>query len=491
MAAKTTLNQKNLEALGATRLAALLLEITADDAAAKRRLRLELAGTAGPKAVSREVRKRLATVARSGAWLDRQGLAALVDDLDVQRRAIVERVAKGDPEEALDLLWRLVELAPSVMERSTDRSGTVIGFFHDVVGDMGEIAPTAGADPSSLADRTYKALLDNDYGQYDELLRTLAPALGEAGLTRLEARMRALSEEAAPRPPEGERRVVGWGATGPLYADDIEARSRKSAARLALREIADARGDVDAFVAQWDETARRMPGVAAEIARRLREAGRPHEALEVLDAVEHRRRGWPDFAWEDARIEVLDALGRGEEAQAARWSCFERALSAPHLQAHLRRLADFDDVVAEKRALEHARTYPSLLQALAFLVAWPALDRAATLVVERAAELDGEHYTILTSAADALHAKYPLAATLLLRAMIDFALTEARSSRYGHAARHLATCATLAASIEDFGAFDPHEAYVARLRAAHGRKTAFWSKVHQLPGGVQLPGTRT
>src|SRR5689334_7237069 len=41
-ASKKTLNLDNLEALGARRLAELLLELAAGDAAAKRRLRLEL-----------------------------------------------------------------------------------------------------------------------------------------------------------------------------------------------------------------------------------------------------------------------------------------------------------------------------------------------------------------------------------------------------------------------------------------------------------------
>ena len=65
MAAKTTLNTKNLEALGAARLAELLIEISTGDAAIKRRLRLELAGAQSPKEVAREVRKRLTSIARS------------------------------------------------------------------------------------------------------------------------------------------------------------------------------------------------------------------------------------------------------------------------------------------------------------------------------------------------------------------------------------------------------------------------------------------
>lgn len=48
MAPKNTPNAQNLEALGAKRLAELLIEISSGDAAAKRRLRLALADTAGP-----------------------------------------------------------------------------------------------------------------------------------------------------------------------------------------------------------------------------------------------------------------------------------------------------------------------------------------------------------------------------------------------------------------------------------------------------------
>jgi len=110
-------------------------------------------------------------------------------------------------------------------------------------------------------------------------------------------------------------------------------------------------------------------------------------------------------------------------------------------------------------------------------VSWPSLDRAARTQIARAKELDGDHYELLTPAADALAAKYPLGATLLLRAMIDFSLTKSRVSRYGHAARHLRDCAGLASAIGDFGSFEAHEAYVSRLRRDHGRKAAFWSMV--------------
>jgi hypothetical protein len=92
------------------------------------------------------------------------------------------------------------------------------------------------------------------------------------------------------------------------------------------------------------------------------------------------------------------------------------------------------------------------------------------MVTARAKELDGDHYELLTPAADALAAKYPFAATLLLRAMIDFSLMKSRTSRYGPAARHLRQCQGLASAITDYASFEPHNVYVSSLRKDHDRK---------------------
>jgi len=431
VAAKTALNAKNLEALGPERLAELLIEISTGNAAAKRRLRLELAGAQSPGELAKEVRKRLATIGRSRSFVDWQGIRSLADDLETQRRAIVEKVAT--------------------------------------------------ADPTTLANRAFEALIVNRYGQFDQLIRVLTPALGQTGLEHLKERMINLSNRPVTKPAEKDRVKIGWSSSGPIYEDEIAEHSRVSTVRLALTEIADALGDVDAFIAQYEPETRKVPKIAAEIARRLLSAGRTEEAWRTIEATEHRRRNsgwdWPDFEWEDARIDVLEALGRGDDAQAARWECFERSLSSAHLRAHLKRLPDFDDIEAEKKALDYAQRSRNLLQALSFLVSWPALDRAATLVLQRAGELDGDHYEILTTAAEALAGKHPLAATVVLRAMIDFSLTNSRSSRYRHAARHLLDCSGLSSAIKDFGRFEPHDAYAARLRREHGRKSSFWSVV--------------
>lgn len=349
------------------------------------------------------------------------------------------------------------------------------------LGALGDLAVTAKADPKPLADRAFNALTGPDYGQFDGLIPILAPALGATGLEHLKQRMIILSETPVKRPAERDRKQIGWSSSGPIYADEIREQSRVSVVRLALKDIAEAQGDVDAFIAQYDGETRKVPGIAAEIALRLVTAERAEEALKILDAAE--RRGsedgrtwmWRDLAWEDARITVLDTLGRREEAQRVRWDCFDRVLSAEHLRAYLKQLPDFDDVEAEEKALDHVEHHDHWLSALRFLTDWPALDRAAKVVFDHAKELDGDRYETLTPAARLLAEKHPLAATLTLRAMIDFALTQGRSSRYKHAARHLLECASLSLTIRDFGEVETHEAYEARLRREHGRKSSFWS----------------
>lgn len=45
-------------------------------------------------------------------------------------------------------------------------------------------------------------------------------------------------------------RVIGYGLDGPLYADQLDASHRERTIGTALRDIADAEGDIDGFIAQ-------------------------------------------------------------------------------------------------------------------------------------------------------------------------------------------------------------------------------------------------
>lgn len=452
MASKTTLNARNLEALGTAKLAALLIEISTGSAAAKRRLRIELAGLQGVEDVVRAVTQRLSTIERARTKVGWRRIKALKQDLDTQRRVILDSVAPSDPGEALALMWRFLALAPSVLSRCSDTNGTIAAVFHQAAGDLAGVVPAARPEPESLANSLFHALQTHGEAVRD-LIPLLADSLGDTGLAHLKA---LFTQDADGKAPLSQRSRLDW------------------IRRSSLQQIADATGDVDGYIALQTDAARQDPHGAAQIARRLLAVGRAPEALQALTKAGSARRAMP-LLWETVYTEALEAAGQEPEAQTFRLAAFDRSLSEIHLKAFLKRLADFDDIEAEEKAMAVALRFRDVHRALEFFIGWPALTFAAHLVEARRAELDGDRYELLGFAAERLAEKHPLASMLVLRAMIDFTLGRARAGRYGHAGRHLRECKGLAARIGDLQGTEPHEAYVAALHLRHERKTSFWT----------------
>ncbi len=449
MAGKT-LNAKNLTALGPERLAELVMDLVQGSAPLKREARAALLEVAGSGALAAEVRKRLATIKRSHSYVGYKKRKAFLRDLTQQRDIIVTRIAPQDPATAHDLLWQFLDMSDQVFRRVDDDQGVFTDLYRDACDSLALIAIAAKADPTVLADRVFTTMTERSgYRVFDDFIDTMADALCGAGIAALTRRFTdALAD------PE-------WDGDAVL--------------RIGLMKLADLAGDADAYAAQYDLPLQRMPRVAAKIAERLLNAGRGAEALALLDASD-TDEGYPP-EWVAARIGALDAVNRRDDAQKMRWQAFEASLNPEYLREHLKRLPDFDDVETEDRALDYVAEQGNVRQALAFFIAWPALDRAAALVMARRGAFDGNHYHYLSDAADSLEAKHALAATLLRRLMIEDTLNGAKSSRYKHAARHLLECESADAVIEDYGPLNDHDRFVAGLRDRHGRKYAFWELV--------------
>ena len=444
MASKLTLNAENLTALGAPQLAELLLELSQGRGAAQRRLRLALAVAQGADIAAREVRKRLASIARATTEIDAHQRQSLVIELQAQRMAILGPIAQANPRLALDLLWRFLDLAEGVLNRCFDSRGTVWEVFSSAAQDLPAVIAAAAPEPAALAEQVAECVMANEEGQFDLLIPLLAEALGEEGLVRLRQN-----------------------------CCDLGAYLGHS----ALLAIADARSNVDDFIAHLHPDALNWPSTASQVAQRLLAAGRTDEAFIMLNrAAATARACWsPD--WENCRIQVLEALDRHQEAQQHRWDAFERVLSIHHLRDFLKRLPDFEDTEAEERALDVVEASPDALEALSFLIAWPALTRAAHYVVRHGDQWDGEAFDVLAPAAERLSGNHPLAAVLLLRSMVAFALFTGRRKRYRYAADHLRACRTLSLSIENHHPFESHDSFEQQLREAYGRNYSFWDLV--------------
>lgn len=447
-ASRTTLNARNLEALGAEKLAALLLELSDGNAAAKRRLRLALAEGQGAEDAAREMRKRLKAIERSNTFLDAAKRKTLLTELEGHLNTIKASMRQEAPALAHDLHWELLELSEGVIDRCYDNSGYIGGFFSEVLKALPESIKAAKPQPNALAERLLDALEEcNGYGQLDNAVELLAEAMGREALEALRV--------------ECQRRGVPEGAP-------------------VLLDVADALGDVESFVAAFDAEDLQWPPNAAAVAQRLVQAGRAEEALAVVKGVV-LEQAWMGEVLRDPQIAALDALGRSEEAQQLRWLWFQADLNTDYLRDYLKRLPDFEDVEAEEKALDLVQADSDPHGALSFLVAWPDLRRAATLVLQHTDLWDGNDYELYAQTAEHLEADYPLAATALLRCMVTFALELGRSQRYRYAAQHLKRCAELAKRIERWEPLAHHTLYEAELRRQFGRKYGFWELMDHQP----------
>ncbi|UUM21348.1 DUF6880 family protein [Mycoavidus sp. SF9855] len=470
MPSSKTITADNLIALGADRLAAILYSLSQEDAHIKQRLRLALAEQAGIETVANEVKKRLASLKRSQAAIACEKIHALKQDLYLQYETIVERIAPKRPDLALELLWLFMGLAPSIYERSYDRNNDLSMVFHQPREDLGGIAQRANPEPMALANQTFTAIKANDYGQYEGLVEILFPALGQQGVAHLKAKINAAL---AIHPKRQDNRFD--------YQERVLVR--------ALQDLADQEKDVDAYIALTTAAEQRMPHVAAQIAHRLLNAGRGEEAMTALleghPQLHANRYHASSHEWDKVYLETLDATNRTEEAQTIRLEKFDQHLNSEALRAYLKRLPAFDQAAVEEKALAYALQFPNAVVALNFFSSWPSLSYAAQLTLTRTSEIDGDACYSLDETAQQLAGSYPLAATLLRRAMIEAILRSAKSKRYRHAVRHLAECQSLDNLISCYEPYVSHQTFVATLRTAHSRKSGFWA--HMKEFGMDQP----
>jgi hypothetical protein len=452
-----------LTKLGADKLAELLLAGAAGNKQLKQSIELAISAKQGPEILGASVRKRLASYANPRSMPSYERGGEIIAELEGLRTMIAETIGAENPALAFELLWELIELHSSILELVDDSSGYVGDLFTGACYDLGPLAERASIDPDILAATVFTKITNNHYGIFDDLINNFAAALGQKGRATLrglllQRRQQYLTSDKAA--------AIAAGRYDPTLGG----------LSLALRDIAQVEGDTDAFIDTYHGRDLTNPLFVSEIATQLLRAGRAEEALGYLDRAEpsEQNRHFGQDRWTDARIAALDALKRSDEAQALRLSFFQAHLSPSHLREYLRRLPDFEDFEAEQRALDHVAGHANVHVALAFLVGWPAHERAARLVLSRTKEIDGDRYELLDPAAGAIEGKYPLAAVLLRRALIDVTLRKGRATRYKHAAKHVREIDSLNSQIKDYQNFETHEQFMARLREMHPRKTGFW-----------------
>jgi len=385
-------SSENLVRLGPERLAEILVQVADSRPELKRRLRMELAAEQGAEHLLVEIDRRLGSIRSSRSRVSWRQRNAFVRDLDGLRSLVAGRLAALEPAAALDRLLAFLGLAVSVRGRVRDKEGEVAAVFERAARDL---APLVGrGDPQSAAEQLAGAI-----------------ASAPADWTRW---LPLVFSDAGPGAPTADATLRRLTARPDAQADWVS----------ALRALADAAGDVDAYRATWTPAALKTQPVAAEVATRLLAGDRISEAGEVLAAAAPAPRATrlgrqgaapaPEEAWEGAWIEFTERSGDLEAAQAARWASFERTLSIDRAKSFTSRLSGFDDVEAEERVFALARRHADFVAGLRLLMDWPAYPEAARMIADREPEA-GVAPDLAELWAGRLRARFPDAANLLLR----------------------------------------------------------------------------
>ena len=479
MARKPALNVTDLADLGAEKLAQLIVDEAARNTGFRRQVKAALAGKSGPEAIAKLIDRRLSGLERARSFIEWDKAKAFGDDLRSLIHTITAELGPASPTLAIDRLLRFLASHEDVFERVDDSSGAVQDVYYDAIIYTGDLAKGLDQnDADLLPGKIMAALGESSHGYLADVVEAVAPHLPQDTLTHWDI---DLGEAIAERlEVEAVRDINKW-----YY-------SMASQWKEMRQTIAVARGDLDLVIALESQKHSRVQDTVG-VATKLLEANRLDEALEWVRKPGQQtiRSSDDDDTGSSQQVEIeariLEALGDKPAAQTLRLKCFETYLSPDILRAYLKVFPDFEDIEAEEKAMAAALNHSNPQRALQLFLDWPRLDLAALVVIRHHRNWDGGDWHSLPKVAGMLEHEYPLAATILYRALLDSILAKARSKAYGHGAKYLQQLELLASNT-DVDKNRPagmlsHQRYHDEMQANHKRKSGFWAKVAQAEAG--------
>jgi predicted Rdx family selenoprotein len=246
-----------------------------------------------------------------------------------------------------------------------------------------------------------------------------------------------------------------------------------------LEELAVQLRDPDLF---QSALLRRLPKLRSEDYVRLAQIHLHREEYQMaLDSLDRDPEGEAVKGYHGARIRLacLKHLGKRVEHQIAAWEIFTSLPSEDRFEKLV------EEVGAERREALKDKVVDWVLanprfrsQSAGLLLFLERENEAERYVLELRDQLNGDDYYSLAELASGLRrADRSLAAVLCYRALLNRILERKRSKAYHHAADYFQALTDLADHIGEWDDIPPHSVYVRALRAQHGRKYAFWSRI--------------
>lgn len=440
--------KKRLRDLGADALAEALLKLANRDESAE--VMVERLITT-PKETLKHVKSKLSALKRSKefiSWRESANFARELEDLLQDIKAGVD-----DSRTGAKLIASFFETDGGTLAHCDDSSGHVGDVYRFAAKDLFVKYAARCDDKEWLEELVFTLNRKDDYGVRDTLIDCAAEYLPESPIRNMIARFKTLAE---------------------AETEEFQRRHWLLGIESLARQIKDAPLFEETRIAAWGTPS---TSACADIARVYLESGHAETALLWLERVPAKETFQTDER-DQLLLQIYGLLGNREKQADVAWRIFRRFRCSDSLHALLavighdkreRVITDEIQTIVSKKTL--------VLSDAAFLLEIEYLEEGERYLLDRADQLDGNHYGTLLSLAEILEKNgRALAAAIVYRALLDSILKRAQSKTYHHGVRYLKKLDKLAPSISNWRNFEDHGIYSEHLQEKHRRKTSFWSR---------------
>jgi len=406
---------------------------------------------ATPKENIQRYREKLSSLKRSRRFVGWGESSRFARELEMLLQDLKAGVT--DPLTGVEMVAAFYETDEGVLGHSDDSSGHIGDVFRfDAKELFVEYAYRCNAK-EKVADIILKLNRKDDYGIRDTLVECAGECLPEPVIRSMisELQKRANDEK-----------------------DEYAKRHHLMLIELLARQIKDAKLFEKTRIASWGTLS---TAALIDIARVYLESGDVETAHSWLKKIPE---GETFQAYERDRLllEIYRKQGDTEKLTDLLYQKFRSHHSTDTLQELLNVIGTDkrDEVIAGE--VEHILESKTLRESdAAFLIAIEKIDEAEAYLLNRAEELNGDHYGSLLSLAEAMESQTRnLAASLLYRSLLVSILERGYTKAYPHGIRYLKKLDELSLTITDWKSFDHHKVFKDRIIQVHGRKNSFWSK---------------
>jgi len=360
-----------------------------------------------------------------------------------------------------------MSLDEPLLERTHDDSG-IQSALEDIAALWPKLARavrlSGGLPLMDWECRLREVLADDPYALRSGMVQSAHLVLGETEQQRLRDN---LARDAARRAHDREQAQIRWHGVG--FRDvfiDLNVPPHRPLRSGPVNEAEPEATEVIEFLLDCGDVAEALEFFGAHIAP----VSAP--APQTLNPAED------DSALRHARLDLLDrAYGQLGDTPRRIEVRRERYRLSPSLAAYRHLEALLDDRSREALQAEiriQACQIPDPVTAAQLMLETGRGPLAQLLLLNYAKALAGETLHMIALAEQAEQQGYPLAATVVWRALLRPILKEGISKSYRYGALYLAHARRLAPAIDDYKDLPTHEEYEADLRDRHRLKSTFW-----------------